>query len=446
MMTASTASKRVEMKIIRHVSMLMLKSNLVRLILVVWAILSFALNFSFLTSSEASVRSKKGSFKVTILHQQKVRKAEAAKHNAHPNSTKRDFHHQPTKIPCRIVIENRVDYHYEILESIALRYPWEEFRACSPPVQVDFALVQRHKQPVYFNERRGWEDYFHKQLQNQTVQRRTNGAIHYNQLVRYKFFNYPKGYYSAVISATCDDISSFNYRKWLLASPKNYCVFHATTTRHITQFLNRSCWLNPMHAPNCFFLPLDLPVFQQSKIPSTNPNVNICVLGSSSKDRHHGLLAEALATLASMNVRVIIYARSSKNQDKSTETKKILQMTSAYQQWNVSDIVTIADENLFLDFQKSIATGCHLFLPLIDTAFHHNYFPGESSLKRLTGAIVQIIANSIPSIVHADLERIYHDYLPYTDDDIQVYNDTASFIKSLDQMLRIQRRRRSNAG
>jgi hypothetical protein len=84
-----------------------------------------------------------------------------------------------------------------------------------------------------------------------------------------------------------------------------------------------------------------------------------------------------------------------------------------------------------------IGTQCNVLLPLIDPALHPDYFP-HGELKRLTGTIVQVVANSIPTVLHTDLERIYHDYLLPID--IMVYNNTGSFITSLDQMLRTIRR------
>jgi hypothetical protein len=347
-------------------------------------------------------------------------------------------------------------------------------------VEVDFALVQRQKQAVFFNERKGWEDYFQEHLRDTTVARRNilqDGSnnntqttmIHYHQLVWDKFFRYRKdNYYNAVISATCDGVDSFNYRKWLSASPTNYCVFHAATTRHISKYLNRSCWLTPMmhqHAPdnddqnNCFFLPVDLPKFQPTtEQPKRSSSfVNICAFGKS-HDRHHGLLAEAFATLAPSthidDVGITIYARSNQNQ-KQTTIARNKDVRSVYQHWNVSKYVTlVANENKFVEFQKSIATQCHLLLPLIDPVLHPDYFPRHdggvngrsvSSKQRLTGTIIQIIANAIPAVIHADLERIYHDYLlrALPLGDIGVYNTTGSFIQSLDQMVRRIRRKRS---
>jgi hypothetical protein len=130
-------------------------------------------------------------------------------------------------------------------------------------------------------------------------------------------------------------------------------------------------------------------------------------------------LAEAFATLAPTDVGITIYARSNQNQ-KQTTIALNNEVLSVYQHWNVSHyVMLVAHENKFVDFQKSIATQCHLLLSLIDPVLHSDYFPRHDdgvssssvSKQRLTGTIIQIIANAIPAVLHADLERIYHDYL-----------------------------------
>ena len=51
--------------------------------------------------------------------------------------------------PCRVALENKMDYHYEVIESTILRFPlpWKKL-GCNPniqPIQFDVALAENHK-------------------------------------------------------------------------------------------------------------------------------------------------------------------------------------------------------------------------------------------------------------------------------------------------------------
>ena len=84
---------------------------------------------------------------------------------------------------CRVIIENKVDFHHEILESAVLRFPlpFHKFNcSSSKPVIYDFALYQNRfhlkipglfgsgaKDAKFLNETEfwGWKTYFEKNLQ-----------------------------------------------------------------------------------------------------------------------------------------------------------------------------------------------------------------------------------------------------------------------------------------
>jgi hypothetical protein len=81
--------------------------------------------------------------------------------------------HEDDETPvCRVVLENKMDYHYEIIESTILQFPlpWEKL-GCNvttaargagsskkrPIVTFDVALADHH---TFGNEKEGWMDYF----------------------------------------------------------------------------------------------------------------------------------------------------------------------------------------------------------------------------------------------------------------------------------------------
>ena len=47
--------------------------------------------------------------------------------------------------PCRVILENAIDYHHEVIESVVRRFPlpWHTFNCTtSKPIIYDFALFQ----------------------------------------------------------------------------------------------------------------------------------------------------------------------------------------------------------------------------------------------------------------------------------------------------------------
>ena len=68
----------------------------------------------------------------------------------------------------------------------------------------------------------------------------------------------------------------------------------------------------------------------------------------------------------------------------------------------------------FVEFQRRIATQCHVLLPLVDPSSTPQYFHDADDdgphQTKLTGFVSQAVAYRLPMVAHVDLKRIYQDY------------------------------------
>ena len=339
------------------------------------------------------------------------------------NLTKADKVELP---PCTVAIENKADYHYEVIESTILRYPlpWSDLNCSTEqPIVFDVALAETH---TFAHEKAGWIDYFEKNLKG-TLRNRTDGTIiKFGSIVSY--MDYPHSY-SALIGVSCD---SYNFRKWLRMSPWAFCVLHGTCLNCNESMMKQSCWINPMHK-RCYYMTVDLPQFPASVFSKNGTDnaletretksIRICVSGA---NRRHETLAEVLSKLSlTEDVKVAVMNRSP-------------DIPRPYLQRNVSGMVQMVRETAFLDFQRAISR-CDLLLPLIDPEHNPGYFP--SGLKKLSGSLPQAIAYRLPTVMHSELHAVYRDELTAMS---LTYNDTETFTNALAEML--ERIRTNTAG
>lgn len=289
--------------------------------------------------------------------------------------------------PCVIVVENKVDFHYEILESVVLQYPlpWQELGcSTSDPVVFDVALTTTLGSD-FDGEGESWISYFEESLGGR-IRTRTDGVVvRFGSLVDYT--DYTKEYH-AVVDASCD---FYQHQDWDDRHPNTFCVLHTSPTRYrfSRQQLGRSCYLNPMH-PSCFFIPTNLP-----PVPHNASDVfRICISG---KNRNYGLLLDALRQITlSSNAQIHLHGRHL-DQDR---TILVLQR-------KFPDLIKLVDGGEFLQFQSSLAQ-CDMLLPLIDPGHNPEYFTGP---KMLSGVLPQAMAYRIPLVLHQDLFDIYGAYL-----------------------------------
>jgi hypothetical protein len=318
---------------------------------------------------------------------------------------------------CRVVIENKADFHYETLESIALRYPlpFENLTGCSQGndtvVIFDFSLSMQNSW-IAPGEKQSWTNYFNNHLAQRTRKRVDGRWIQFGEIV--SMSNYTSEY-SARIGASCD---TYRYGPWI-SNPGAFCVRHTSECNMVhakgkrvnctAEVEARTCMLSPLYK-RCHFIPSDFPQFESRPVPSATNPLQMCVSGNG---RNHQMLADALHRLQLTNVTLRVYQRPD-------------QKPHPYNSVNIP--LVIKHEPDFYEFQRSISQ-CHLFLPLLDPETNMEYFAGG---KRLSGVFAQAIAYRGLTVLHSELAPYYGPYLtaPY-----RTYNDTDSFVNALDSIL-----------
>jgi hypothetical protein len=178
----------------------------------------------------------------------------------------------------------------------------------------------------------------------------------------------------------------------------------------------------------CTFLPSDLPRFYDEdlrKQESDNPlQTVVCLFG---RERNHTLWANVFlqSPYKKYNVKFVIGSR----------------VYSVKRVYKTSDILSKAlsfvdHERDYVEFSKRIAQ-CDILLPATDPIDRPAHFPpsisGEKSKKKLTGSISQVVGYKLHSVMHYELERIYHDYFTAP---VEVYGDTIqSKVDALTKMI-----------
>lgn len=373
---------------------------------------------------------------------------------------------------CHILITSRLkDYHYEILESIALQYPidWERNpkalgcrkstrnSTASTPIVVDFLLDFKLKGYSNSTEAWGWKDYFEKHLQGNIVQRHArfrtdtfdkHGNVSFDEDQRWIFFRrivdatpgtvIDWAAYDFNIEANCGFFKNWE-RRLKQDITRNYCVLHSSNPKKVAEMKlePQVCNLNPQHAPRCWFLPSDLPKFPPPNTPSisslsngTSIPVRICIGWKANQDqrgrvimehRDTGLVAQALETLRPKNVQIAVIGRDARIPKRIQAAKDI----SHY-------VVLESSHTAFYDYQHTICQ-CHVMVPLIHpNGASADYFRQKG---KLSGMITQTIGNGIPALVHSAVADIYRDLFTAP---IFEYNETenpSSFILAFQRML-----------
>jgi len=153
---------------------------------------------------------------------------------------------------CTVVLENKQDYHYEIFESVMLRYPipWEKLEPCdtSKPVLFDVA----HADSGWFSgEVAGWREYFHKYLQNTTRPRADGTTVQFRHAMYWSNYTQARMQHTAKIGGSC---GTYHPHNWLKGGKNRMCVQHkicvgdqcGKTPEENKETIARSCWLNNM--------------------------------------------------------------------------------------------------------------------------------------------------------------------------------------------------------
>jgi hypothetical protein len=327
--------------------------------------------------------------------------------------------------PCRIYIENEPSFHFETLESVALRYPlpWESLN-CSitnTVVTVDYGISSNKNR----KEVKYWRMYFDGELQGSVRTRESDGVrIKFGMARPYlKYSPQEKAAYHAIIGATCNHYG--NVTAWLNESPNRFCVQHKPCGTHQysvdctnEDHMSRTCWLSPHMINPCHFHPIDLPRFPSSgcnAIANTTDVINICTIGTR---KNHESLSGAIRHArhkGKLNLSNIILSIHQRDMDIPPE----------YNAFHKSSFIRLVNKDDFIDFQESVS-HCDLLLPLIDP--DSNYITGGKH----SGAMSQLMAYKIPTVLHKALHDIYGTYLTAS---AKTYSDTESFADSLSSMV-----------
>ncbi|CAB9528944.1 expressed unknown protein (Partial), partial [Seminavis robusta] len=340
-------------------------------------------------------------------------------------STLRQDYNGGNPIACRVLVANHADYHYELIESVILKYPlpWDEMPcdfSKSNVVVFDVAMVLY---PSKAKELPAFKPYYYSYLQGGVPRRRmvaeskrnttANNEKYENVMAVMGDVGSPwemekyEGIYAAQIAVSCGTIDP---KGFVNRSPFHFCVQHlscdATETFCDENTRKRSCWLSPMHNRTCYFLADVFPMFPDSeqcqKQPQTSDNNNnnklrLCTVGSA---KHHGKLAAVFGADANyyrQHVKLYIHHRFGMLQD--------------YVINKVEDVVVIANHSSFIGFQQSVSK-CDILLPLLfPVGGMMGYFHFNRKSLKLSGSMSQLIAYHLPSVMHKDIYDSYKDVL-----------------------------------
>ena len=317
---------------------------------------------------------------------------------------------------CRVIIEDKVDFHFEVIESIVKRYPLPLHKFdCdheNQPIHVQFSLYHNRVEADQLNKTMYWTwyQYYDKYLKGKIIDRFDGSNAHIGEMITYS--QYSDSMIDAIIVVTCDCNSAW-YQSLKIESNK-YCVLHGTIDKPDLIYKpndgreGRLCWLNPMFKDKCYFLPIDLPsrelLDHDDKVnemvpPLEDGEIRVCVIGN----KDFMALAELLLSigpdyLREHQVKVHVLTRKQNRPQKFKRRIRGL----------LDDIVSIVLDEPFLPFQRRISQ-CSMILPMVDPETKSRYFPGD--LQKLTGSIIQLIVYKVPSVMREELYEIYRDYL-----------------------------------
>ncbi len=319
---------------------------------------------------------------------------------------------------CRVIIEDKVDFHFEVIESVIKKYPLPlhklQFDSCdhkNQPIHFQFSLFQNRVDKDKLNRTMywSWYQYYSKYLRGKIVHRFDGSTAYIGEMINYEQYNDSK--IDAIIGVTCDW-----KRGWynFIELERNYCVLHGMIDKpnyiykHHDGREERLCWLNPMFEGKCYFLPIDLPlrnVLDQDEmvnkiVPSLERGeIRLCVIGS----KDFVALAEVLLLIGPEYLRehqVKVHVHTRRENSRRLYSKRTKGM--------LDDIVSFILDEPFLPFQRRISQ-CSMMLPMVDPETQPRYFPGD--LQKLTGSISQLVAYKIPSVMRDELYEIYKEYM-----------------------------------
>jgi len=349
--------------------------------------------------------------------------------------------------PCRVLIQNSVAWHYEVLESM-MHLPTEMLfgqQLLSPPssggdcdrgtLAFDFALASDEEWGHMEERRAEWIQYFQTSIVARydgrvgdggagSSNRSSSNRHHrdYNilagELVPYdRTTANPK--YRVVVEASC--YCDQDYIDWVGADDRRRCMLHRTCneTSDNPNFWSASPYSNP---PERFFFPYVFPPVDSSAAEREQttpgrimPPYQLCVVGKTKKrnfDFIRNFFREGKSEFGDQ-VTLQLHGRGwFPNQLKRFRGR----------------VKQTRDTSGFVEYERQIAHECDVILALLEKKSHEQYFT-----TTLTGTMPQASAYNVPLVIHEDLAQVYRTYLP---DLYETHTDDVdSFVAALDRIL-----------
>ena len=317
---------------------------------------------------------------------------------------------------CKVIIINQhVDYHYEVLESIIALYPLPKIKTCNH-MKLQFTAsisTGSDANPRYQRKSNSWRDYAMTNIvANDYFARVTPGQsrrlveviqteVPLNDTLWDETFDYQ-------ISASCYCDPNL---MWLLNATSHFCLFHGAcdpTFLH-ENAPNRVQWLHPSFGEYSFF-PNYLPQFSVNRTADVNTH-HLCIIGNGLR-RQYNLVALYLADNP-VNIRLHHFGLG----DMPTcmlDFAPLLQFHSSPD---------------FVPWQYDVFSTCDAVLSLLTRQNQSEYFEGKT---KLSGALVQASVYQIPVLLHQDLAVVYEKHLGHVETHT---DDPASFAEGMDRLL-----------
>jgi len=354
---------------------------------------------------------------------------------------------------CRILIMKRLnDYHYEVFESIAIKYPLPfetYYHRCnnityaginkSNPIVVDYMLGFNYVKDNNLPEGYGWVKYFDKYLSGRIRRRNSTGVEKYNIVGDERWIQYgnivdrptnenrdiPWSSYSATIEVNCDWMA---WKGWMKKDKNAHCIFHGIPKEVIPPDIeSRVCWLTPYHHPKCWFIPSVLPkTSSRPSLSTKNNTINLCIGWKEDKNtgkvyRDPSIIAQALLKLKPNNVKVIVIGRGA---------KVPIQFVKA----GLASYVQVENNATEFYTYQLLISQCTIIVPLMHPyeELSKGYFEG-----RLSGMISLAIGHRIPTLIHTAALDIYKNELTAfsISYNTTTNTDTSSFIEAFESTL-----------
>ncbi len=353
------------------------------------------------------------------------------------------------KCPCRIAVTNSVTYHYEILESIASQLPLRFLNLNDADCDVsnlifDFFIVQYRPPPRFWEYYKldkiykmvvpnqlavSFVSYFDSQVRGATFVdeatpdtpkiTRTIGELIVQGTNHEENPIEVKGY-DATIEASCP-CSSFNQLS-LQYDKVRSCIFHETCPS--VENHPRAVWVSPYHAN--FFIPTQLPKVAAAKKNVIGEPLRLCVIGTVHR-RSWGLLAAYLDQF-------------SRNTDKSSRLSISVEIMGAGRFPDEllphKNLVRLSAPPGYVEFHQQVEDDCDAIVLLLTKQDQPQYFEGQESLLRLTGAIPLVMAYHKPVLLHEELYKFYDRFFPSDLVAITHTDDKSSFVKAASDLIK----------